>query len=88
MKLTHNISIFQYVDSYEFAEWVADEFGLDKNNVRDRLIKNDYIEGSLGCRWSVTDDHHLNDEESKREIGEWYIKFLKTFNLTEIQLEY
>lgn len=81
-KLGTGISIFQYVYANEFADWVESEFGVKK--AYHRTLDNDYVEGSLGSRWSIGDIEYCKD----KEVGEWIESFLKTFDLEEIQFKY
>lgn len=78
-RLGTGINIYSYVMAYEFAKWVEFEF-----NVKDayhKLLKSEYIEGSLGSRWT-------KPVEIENEIDQWFAKFLDDFDLDEIQLKY
>jgi len=86
-RLGTGISIFQYVSAHEFSEWVSFKFVVDSGSVYDKLLDDDYIEGSLGSRWSL-DDYITKEVENGNEIAKWYLEFLKEFNLEEIQLKY
>jgi hypothetical protein len=69
MVLGTGIKLYQYVKAYDFAEWIQFEFGIAKNKVYHKLLDDDYIEGSLGSRFSFTD-------EPTNEIEEWYHEFM------------
>lgn len=76
------MKIFNYVDVSDFEDWVYNIFDV-KEDVRSKLLEWDYIEGSLGSRWTlgyVDEDHP--------DISEWFNDFLLDNDLKEIQLKY
>lgn len=75
------MKIHKYVSASDAAAWIASEFALDKNDVYDQLLENDYVEGSLGSRWELS-------MQVEKEIDKWVIDFLINFNLDEIQFKY
>lgn len=83
-KLTPEMSIFQYVHAHDYTPWIESEFGVNRHKAYDKMLENDYIEGSLGSRWRVGDSQYCKD----KEVGEWIEKFLETFDLEEIQFKY
>ena len=83
----YDLKIYKYVEASDFADFIAFEFNLDSDSVRDKLLDSDYIEGSLGSTWSL-DDYTQSEIDKGNEIAEWYGAFLINFDLTEIQLKY
>lgn len=78
------MKIFHYVDASDFSEWVCKTFNIDKSrDVRHELLENDYIEGSLGGRWTLG---YVDEEQPEKT--EWFNDFLLEFNLEDIRLKY
>ena len=69
------VTIHNYVEAGEFSRYIEFEFGINSESVYDRLLDNDYIEGSLGSRWSL-DDYTQSEVDKGNEIAEWYSSFL------------
>jgi len=81
------MNIKNYVDASDFAQFIATEFDKNCKDVYDRLLEDDYLEGSLGAIWTTGD--YIESEIAKgNEKAEWYLAFLIAFNLKEIRLKY
>jgi hypothetical protein len=83
----YGIRIFNFVDAHDFARYIEEKFGIDSGDVYDKLLDDDYVEGSLGSRWEL-DDYTMQESDKGNEIAKWYLSFLFDFNLDSIQLKY
>jgi len=80
-----NMKVHQYVYAYDFAEWVSENFENHKSGeVYDKLLENDYIEGSLGSRHDYEDSYEGIDQEEQ----DWFNKFFEEHEILEIKLKY
>lgn len=86
MRLGTGINIYQYCDASEVAKWI--EFTFNVKDVYDILLRQDYIEGSLGSRYQLEelDPALYNDEDM--QVSKWMNAFLIEFDLDDIQLKY
>jgi len=83
----YDLKIYKYVDANDFADFIEFEFGIDRDLVRDKLLDNDYLEGSLGSTCKL-DDYIQSEVDKGNEIAKWYVAFLINYDLNEIQLKY
>ena len=80
-----NMKVYQYINAYDFAEWVSQNFeNHNSGEVYDKLLENDYVEGSLGSRHDYEDSYEGIDQEEQ----DWFNKFFEEYGLLEIQLKY
>ncbi len=77
------MKIYQYINASDVAEWIAEEFKLNKHDVYDTLLNNgkSVFWGGLSYKHEI-----INDPEKIEE--EWMNAFLINFDLNEIQLKY
>jgi hypothetical protein len=77
--------IYNYIDASDFAEWVSSNFDTEPSgDIYDKLLEDDYIEGSLGLTYSYQDIFDGIDQEKQ----DWFNKFFEEFEILDVQLKY
>lgn len=77
------MTIHKYVDASDVADWIAEEFKLNKHDVYDTLLNEgeDIMRGGLSYIYEITNDLETIEEE-------WMNAFLINFDLDKVQLKY
>lgn len=76
-----DIKIYNFIDASSLASFVEFEWGIPHSKAYDRLIENDYIEGSFGSK-------HCKDDPIVDDVSSWIKEFLKRWNLDHVYLRY
>lgn len=77
------MTIHKYVDANDVADWIAEEFKLNKHDVYDTLLNEGegIMSGGLSYIYEITNDLETIEEE-------WMNAFLINFDLDKVQLKY
>lgn len=77
------MTIHKYVNASDVADWIAEEFKLNKHDVYDTLLNEGkgIMNGGLSYTYEITNEPEMVEEE-------WLNAFLINFDLDKVQLKY